>query len=732
MKKLLAVFLVLLLTSFAAAVYADAGTHIHCVCGVTDCTKNHEGEGIDDVVWQAWSGDTTIGKTEGSTVGSVYLYLVDNVTISETLEITNVDVYLCLNGKALAIKAAGSPVVRVGGNRKFVLCDCKGTGKITGVTGSANNNTANFGAVNCQAGGSFVMYSGSIADNEISKANGGGVYVKGGTFTMYGGSVRKNKAPNGSGGAISVENGKIYAYGGEMTGNRAINGGAIHLKGSTEGEIRSIKANGNTAKNMGGAMYTEANRIMRIYSAEFGHNNATNGGAIYVNGDVKTEADAAVDKIDFNIYDSDIHNNIAGNSGGAIYANGGGKTYRSTNIWDTKIYDNSAEADGGGIIAVSDAYFCLYGVSITDNTCKDEGGGIAMSGGTHLTIVKYDKQTYIKGNRAKTGGGIYTTASNFAIYGVSEIEGNTAESRGGGVYVQSNDNWLIFNNTTITNNTAPIGGGICLDKKDYGRRLDIAGSTSVIRNTSSVDGSANNLYLNNGNKFQFFRGLSDNARIGVSVSGIPTSEKPIDIESAFDDFHADGDHSNLIIPDNDSYMVVYKNNSHQLVSGCTVTFDPNNGEEVKITKVQHGDTVSGFDYPTRDGYTFDEWYSNGAAYNFDKPVEGNLTLTARWISSNETALSVTANKIVVFRLNKPAILLVASYNENGLLDIKKKQLDGTEETSYIGVFEIGLNTENAAKIAAFLWDNSDGKGIIGMHPLCESAAAELYTAPSTE
>ncbi len=44
MKKLSAVFLALLLTSFAAAIYADADAHSHCVCGVTDCTKNHEGE----------------------------------------------------------------------------------------------------------------------------------------------------------------------------------------------------------------------------------------------------------------------------------------------------------------------------------------------------------------------------------------------------------------------------------------------------------------------------------------------------------------------------------------------------------------------------------------------------------------------------------------------------------------------------------------------------------------
>lgn len=356
-----------------------------------------------------------------------------------------------------------------------------------------------------------------------------------------------------------------------------------------------------------------------------------------------------------------------------------------------------------------------------------------MSGGTHLTIVKYDKQTYIKGNRAKTGGGIYTTASNFAIYGVSEIEGNTAESRGGGVYVQSNDNWLIFNNTTITNNTAPIGGGICLDKKDYGRRLDIAGSTSVIGNTSSVDGSANNLYLNNGNKFQFFRGLSDNARIGVSVSGIPTSEKPIDIESAFDDFHADGDHSNLIIPDNDSYIVIYKNNYHQLGPGYTVTLDPNNGEEVLKIVVKVGDKLSRDMLPelTQDDRYVEAWYANGAAYNFDKPVSGNFTITARWVSYTDTTLIAYPDAIVVNNLKQPAVLLVASYNENGLLDIKRTELAGGEK-GYVSANEIGLNTENAAKIAAFLWDNSDGKGIIGMRPLCESAAAELYTAPSTE
>lgn len=54
-------------------------------------------------------------------------------------------------------------------------------------------------------------------------------------------------------------------------------------------------------------------------------------------------------------------------------------------------------------------------------------------------------------------------------------------------------------------------------------------------------------------------GLSGNERIGVSTSETPTAEKSVDIEYEFgEQYHADGDHSNLIIPDNDSYKVIYK------------------------------------------------------------------------------------------------------------------------------------------------------------------------------
>lgn len=66
---------------------------------------------------------------------------------------------------------------------------------------------------------------------------------------------------------------------------------------------------------------------------------------------------------------------------------------------------------------------------------------------------------------------------------------------------------------------------------------------------------------------------------------------------------------------------------------------------------------------------------------------------------------------------------MASYDENKLLDIKTKEIAVSESEEYIGIFEIGLNTNNATKISAFLWDNTNG--ITNMQPLCESGAAEV-------
>lgn len=133
-----------------------------------------------------------------------------------------------------------------------------------------------------------------------------------------------------------------------------------------------------------------------------------------------------------------------------------------------------------------------------------------------------------------------------------------------------------------------------------------------------------------------------------SLKETPTFSEPVDIEWVFDEAWHDtaGDRSNLIIPDNADYKVIYKNNKHWLIP--------------------------------------------------------------------KTSLTLIAGKITVLNLDKPAVLFVASYDRDRLLDTKTMQLDSIEKT-YVDISEIDLNTTGATKITAFLWDSN-------ISPLCATSS----------
>ena len=64
---------------------------------------------------------------------------------------------------------------------------------------------------------------------------------------------------------------------------------------------------------------------------------------------------------------------------------------------------------------------------------------------------------------------------------------------------------------------------------------------------------------------------------------------------------------------------------------CTVTFDPASGEQAVQAPTAYGTPVEEPDAPTRPGYKFLGWYaSDGVEWDFDQPVTGDMTLTARW------------------------------------------------------------------------------------------------------
>ena len=80
------------------------------------------------------------------------------------------------------------------------------------------------------------------------------------------------------------------------------------------------------------------------------------------------------------------------------------------------------------------------------------------------------------------------------------------------------------------------------------------------------------------------------------------------------------------------------------INQYTVNFNTNGGSEVDSLSVDYGDTVIKPADPTRDGYTFDGWYSNAeltTPWDFDtNTVSGNMTLYAKW---NINQYTVTFN-----------------------------------------------------------------------------------------
>ncbi len=73
----------------------------------------------------------------------------------------------------------------------------------------------------------------------------------------------------------------------------------------------------------------------------------------------------------------------------------------------------------------------------------------------------------------------------------------------------------------------------------------------------------------------------------------------------------------------------------------TVTFDTDGGTTIESKKIEEGQKVSKPANPTKDGYKFDKWLLNGEEFNFETPINSNITLTASYVIADVTKYTVT-------------------------------------------------------------------------------------------
>ena len=158
-------------------------------------------------------------------------------------------------------------------------------------------------------------------------------------------------------------------------------------------------------------------------------------------------------------------------TGRGVYVSSGTFNMYGGSITGNKAQD--AQGRGGGVYVYSGSgTFNMYGGSITGNTANSygggvyvDGGGFTMSGGTIGGTKTGETNTATYG-----GGGIYAKA-NFEMTGGS-ITGNET-NRGGGVYVTGKGSFTMSasadgqNIPSITGNNATYGGGGVYAKANF-------------------------------------------------------------------------------------------------------------------------------------------------------------------------------------------------------------------------------------------------------------------------
>ena len=379
-KQIISIALCLCALLCAASVRAEAtDEHSHPICGASH--KNvgdHTSSTCSNVTWTAWNG----GDITYDTNGIAYIYLSDDVTLQinndfgkpKFLDVgSGKTLYLCLNGHSLTNR--GSHTISVDGT--LVLCDCKGSGKISHTTEEGGGFSGSDG-IYVGSGAAFTMYGGTISSNnegvqvfkgtftmyggKISNNDGRGVLVSGGTFTMYGGEISHNtcitRSAEGGGGVWVKDNGSnignFAMYGGTICNNTYkgignCGGGGVYASGTGDFIIQGGTITGNQCS------YNDTST-----------SNGASGGGLYI-----SDAHSKL-----RIENSTISNNTCDGDGGGIFI----ISNVTGSITNCTISNNSATgaSSKGGGLAFDTATATITGGSITDNKTAGNGGGMAV------------------------------------------------------------------------------------------------------------------------------------------------------------------------------------------------------------------------------------------------------------------------------------------------------------------------------------------------------------------
>lgn len=353
-KKILSTFLVLcMMVTMLPTLARAVEPHAHCVCGGSVSAGDHTSH--TDVTYTALDN-----SFKGGLLTSGNYYLATDVTLTSSLTIASGQtVNLCLNGHKLDANGGAFVAIRNSGILK--LCDCRqddetaqehwyyyDSEKVKYIL--SDSKPDGFDDMTVSKG----SFHGGVITGSANK-NGGGVYNSG-TFQMYSGAIAGNNVSVYGGGVYnqgSLDNAVMYLYGGRISGNKA---------GDNAG---------------GGGVFVSHQSTFTMYGGEISNNTTkASGGGVYVSVCVSGN------NASFIMQGGIIRSNTARQGGGMSTNTVSGSTATFTMIGG-EISDNTASLYGGGVYKKANTIFHLSGnIKITGNKVGTVDSDIYLQAGT--------------------------------------------------------------------------------------------------------------------------------------------------------------------------------------------------------------------------------------------------------------------------------------------------------------------------------------------------------------